>query len=503
MPGHLLGIDVGSSFVKTSLVEAASGKIIAAASSPEKEMPIDSPRPGWAQQDPEVWWGEVRHAVSLLGRDAPGALRDVRAVGISYQMHGLVLVDRQLRVLRPSIIWCDSRAVPIGERAFSDVGREACLRSLLNSPGNFTASKLVWVRQNEPEIFGRIHKAMLPGDFIAMKMTDRVATTIPGISEMILWDYPKGEVSKRLLDYFGISPDLIPDVVPTFSIQGEITERAAAELGLKAGIPVSYRAGDQPNNAFSLGVAEPGQIAATAGTSGVVYGVSDSPLFDPHSRVNTFVHVTHDKYHPRYGILLCVNGTGIANSWIKDNVMTFGTISMDYGSMNEVAASVPVGSCGLVFLPFGNGAERTLGDRMIGASIHFLDFNTHTKAHMLRAAQEGIVFALAYGLSIMTEMGIPLGTIRAPRANMFQSPVFTEAFAAVTGCAVQLMNTDGAAGAARGAGLGAGIYQSRAEAFAGLEAVETIEPAPGLSGPYREAYERWERVLMTYLDSGR
>lgn len=497
--GYLLGYDAGSSSIKATLLDAETGEVMASATSPERELSIDVPQPGWAEQDPEVWWGHVKRATALIRERSDSNLRGVKAIGISYQMHGLVVVDNGLRALRPAIIWCDSRAVPIGDEAFRGIGEGVCLGRLLNSPGNFTASKLKWVKDNQPDIYGRIYKAMLPGDYLAMRMTGEVVTTPSGLSEMILWDYREEEPAALVLDHYGISPDLLPGTAPTFSVQGELTRGAAEELGLEPGTPVSYRAGDQPSNAFSLKVLDPGEAAATAGTSGVIYGVSDRPECDPQSRVNIFIHVNHRGDNPRYGILLCVNGTGILYQWLKRNLVGGGE-PLDYDTMNRLAASVPAGARGLVILPYGNGAERTLGNRNIGASVHGLDLNIHTRAHLLRAAQEGIVFALNYGLEIMRGMGLEVETVRAGGANIFQSPLFGEAFAVVTGAAVELYDTDGSQGAARGAGLGAGIYKDMEEAFVGLKLVKVIGPSPGLEEAYREAYGRWREVLGTYVE---
>jgi xylulokinase len=498
MGDHLLGYDVGSSSIKATLLEASSGKVVAAAVSPKRELPIQAPRPGWAEQDPEVWWEHVQRATAEIRKAARSALRDTVAVGISYQMHGLVCLDREGTVLRPSIIWCDSRAVELGDRAFAALGKELCLSRLLNSPGNFTASKLRWVRENEPEVFRRIHRIMLPGDYIAYRLTGEMQTTPSGLSEGILWDFVEGGVARFLLEHYALPESLIPAVVPNFAVQSRLTAPAAGALGLGAGTPVSYRAGDQPNNALSLNVLQPGEVAATAGTSGVVYGVGDSAAYDPDSRVNTFVHVSHSPEAPRYGTLLCVNGTAILNSWLKHNTMTVGERALSYGDMNELAAGVPIGSEGLRVLPYGNGAERTLNNRNLGASLHGLDFNRHSRAHLLRASQEGIVFALQAGMEIMKSMGLSIDKVRAGAANMFLSPLFAEAFATVSGAAVELYNTDGSQGAARGAGIGAGIYDLNS-AFAGLDSVRTVEPARTLAGAYAEAYARWRESLEREL----
>lgn len=496
----LLGYDIGTSGIKATLLDADTGTAVASARAPsDDEMAIDAPQPGWAEQSPERWWQEVQAATEILHAEADADLQSVQAIGLTYQMHGLILLDENHEVLRPAIIWADSRAVDIGREAFDALGKDWCLRHLLNSPGNFTTSKLAWVQRNEPDVYDRIHTVLLPGDYIALRMTGIPRTTPSGLSEATLWDVRREGLATDVLDYFDISPDLWPEPVPTFSEQGRLTADAADALGVGKGTPVAYRAGDQPNNAFSLGVMAPGEVAATAGTSGVVYGVGETPDYDPQSRVNPFLHVNHEPgTQPRYGTLMCVNGTGILNRWLHDTLGVDDDLS--YGRMNEEAASAPVGAEGVSVLPFGNGAERTLGDRNPGASLHGINFNVHDRTHVLRAAQEGIVFALRYGLDIMREMGLSADTIRAAHDNMFLSPVFTDAFATVTETSVELIRTDGAEGAARGAGLGADLYATPADAFEGLETVDTVTPRTDLASDYADAYQRWTHLLTHQLN---
>ncbi len=493
--GYLLGYDVGSSSIKATLLDAETGTVAASATSPKAELEMTAKKPGWAEQDPELWWQHVQNATQELSGTAAAALADVRAIGISYQMHGLVVVDEQGQVLRPSIIWCDSRAVPYGNQAWNSLGHERCLKHLLNSPGNFTAAKLAWVKDNEPELFQRIYKFMLPGDYIAYRLTGEICTTPSGLSEGILWDMQDDAPADFVLDYYGFPKELVADVKPTFSVQGEVTGEVAKLLGIKAGVPVAYRAGDQPNNAFSLNVLEPGELAATAGTSGVVYGIDDRASYDPRSRVNSFVHVNHTKEAGRYGVLMCLNGTGILNRWLKQNTLDTRDHEVTYDEVNRLALEVGPGAEGLVFLPFGNGAERILENQDLGGQVHGLNFNIHRRQHLLRAGQEGIIFALQYGVDIMKEMGIEVSTIKAGYANMFLSPLFRQVFATVTGAQVQLYSTDGSQGAARGAGVGAGVYTDVSEAFVGLEQREVVDPDESMRPTYNEAYLHWLEVL--------
>ncbi|MEM9913336.1 MAG: FGGY family carbohydrate kinase [Planctomycetota bacterium] len=500
---YLLGIDLGSSSVKAALVETDTGRVAATGQYPPTEMAIDAPQPGWAEQDPAAWWGAAQQAVRSAMAQADVGNDAVQAIGIGYQMHGLVCLDANQNTLRPSIIWCDSRAITIGDEAFEALGDSYCLPHLLNSPGNFTASKLRWVQQNEPEVFAKINRVCLPGDYLAAKLTGEVATTVSGLSEGMFWDFAARRPSRALLDHYGIPESMLADRVPTFGDQGKLTAEAAAALGLAAGTPVTYRAGDQPNNALSLNVLNAGEVAATAGTSGVVYGVSDQVQYDPQSRINSFAHVNHPavadpgKREARIGLLLCINGTGIANAWAKRLVGG----KHDYAALNELAAQVSIGSDGLCVLPFGNGGERMLGNAEVGGHLGFADFNRHGPAHIARAVQEGIAFSFGYGMNILHDTGVDLGVIRAGRANLFLSPLFRQTLANVADTRIELYDTDGAVGAARGAGLGAGVYASAEEAFDSLEKIDTTEPDPAARDATQAAYQRWAGYLASVMNA--
>lgn len=489
----LLGIDLGTSSIKVSVVDAHTQNCIASAQYPETEVDIIAPHPGWAEQSPDLWWEHTKQAIlkcNSLGTYDP---KEIGAIGISYQMHGLVLVDKEQKVLRNSIIWCDGRAVQIGDKAFEEIGEERCLSRLLNSPGNFTASKLAWVKQNEPEVYERIDKVLLPGDFLGMKFTGETTTTASALSEGILWDFQDNHLSNDVMRYYGFLADFIPAIQTLFSSHGLLKENVAARLSLTPGIQVTYKAGDQPNNAFSLNVLNPGEVAATAGTSGVIYGVADSLNYDPQSRINSFAHVNHTEEKTRIGVLLCINGTGIFNRWIRNIVGAHHS----YDSLNTEASKIVAGSDGLLMLPFGNGPERMLNNQLVGAHMHNLDFNLHGVGHTVRAAQEGIAFAFRYGLDIMRENKMNPTIIRAGKANMFQSEVFTESFVNVTGVPVELYQADGSIGAALGAGVGVGFYKHESEAFAGRRSLATIEPTN--TTLYDELYGKWRLLLEMQL----
>lgn len=489
----LVGIDLGTSSIKVSVVEADSQSILATASYPETETDIISVQPGWAEQSPDLWWDHVQQAILKCHASKAYDPSAIGAIGVAYQMHGLVLVDKAQQVLRNSIIWCDSRAIAIGENAFQQIGPDRSLAHLLNSPGNFTASKLAWVKANEPAIYEKIDQVLLPGDFIAMKMTGETTTTASSLSEGVFWDFKENRLSVDVMSTYGFDNHTIPELRPLFSSHGQLMPSVAEQLQLKAGIPVTYKAGDQPNNALSLNVLEPGEVATTAGTSGVIYGVSDVLSYDPESRINSFAHVNYSEEQRRIGVLLCINGTGIFNRWIKN--MAGSTLS--YATLNELAAGVDVGANGLRALPFGNGAERMLNNRIVGGHMHYLDFNMHTTAHLVRAVQEGIACSFRYGLDIMRENGIQPAVVRAGKANLFLSDVFTKAFATLNQVSVEFYEGDGSFGAAIGAGIGARYYASAREAGSRRKPIGRIEP--GKQESYETIYQEWKALLNQQL----
>ena len=493
---YLLGYDIGSSSIKAALVDAESGKAVQVVQYPEIEMEIVAHQVGWAEQDPEIWWENLCQATKILLHKTQVSPAAIKSIGISYQMHGLVLVDQNQAVLRPSIIWCDSRAVEIGQKAFTDLGPEQCLTHLLNSPGNFTASKLKWVKDNELDIYNRIHKILLPGDYIAMKLTGEASTTISGLSEGVFWDFKKNQVAPFLLDYYGISKDLLPPIKDTFSVQGTVTRLAAKSTGLAEGTPVSYRAGDQPNNALSLGVINPNEVAATGGTSGVVYGVVDQLLYDKQSRINGFAHVNHRPEKPRLGLLLCINGAGIQYAWLKKHIAQ---PDISYHEMEHMVSTIPIGAEGLRVIPFGNGAERMVANRNTGAQINNLQFNRHGQAHFFRAALEGVAFSFVYGFQVLKDLGLHPSVIKVGNDNLFQSTVFSSTISNLLDCSIEVVKTTGAEGAAKASGIAPGIYNDLAEAVKNNELEERYHPGDH-KDQYALAYQAWVNDLNRLID---
>ncbi|WP_316786701.1 xylulokinase [Pedobacter frigiditerrae] len=490
---YLLGIDVGTSSIKVAVVDIQTQKSVATVQYPEEETAIKSIQPGWAEQSPMDWWHNAQQAILKVNALDLFDPKSIKAIGIAYQMHGLVAVDKEQEVLRDSIIWCDSRAVALGEKAFDAIGHEKSLENLLNSPGNFTASKLAWVKNNEPAIYEKIDKVMLPGDFIAMKLTGQITTSIPALSEGIFWDFKKDEISKDVMNHYGLNENHIPKIQALFSEHGYLKEGIAKLLGLTEGIPVSYKAGDQPNNALSLNVLKPGEVAATAGTSGVIYGVSDELTYDKQSRVNTFAHVTYTPELKHTGVLLCINGTGSMYRWAKHNFAPY----LSYPELNHISAQSPIGSKGLKVLPFGNGAERMLNNKFTGAQLSGIDLNTHNQSDIFRAVQESIAFSFRYGLDIMRTNGMQPKVIRAGKANLFLSDVFAQTFVDVTGVPVELYENDGSVGAALGSGIGAGIFTDAADAFSQHDILKLIEPKN--SQAYEPIYQDWKEILEQEL----
>ena len=491
---YYIGFDIGSSSVKVALVNALSGKKIITLHEPQEEMAITALQSDWAEQDPNSWWEYVCRATKRVIREANVSAKEISGIGISYQMHGLVVVDKAGVPLRDSIIWCDSRAVDIGNKAFEDLGEEKCASNLLNSPGNFTASKLKWVKDNESELYEKIYKYMLPGDYIAYKLTGEMNTTKNGLSEGILWDYKEDKVADWLLDYYGINPSLTPTIVQNFSNQGEVDEKGSQESGIPIGTPVIYRAGDQPNNALSLNILKPGDVAATGGTSGVIYAVTDILKSKESSRINNFAHVNYTPKSTNVGKLLCINGAGIMYRWLRNNLG-----EESYEAMNKKASKVAVGSEGVVVIPFGNGAERMLNSKNIGTHFINLNLNQHSSSHLCRSALEGIAFSFVYGMEILKDDNAKINVIRAGNDNLFRSEIFSNTLATLIGHEIEIYNTTGSVGAARACGLTDGNFEKFGKNITENDHVITFVPLKNKE-PYEVAYQHWKMELEKFLN---
>jgi xylulokinase len=491
---YTIGYDIGSSSVKIALVEADTNKSIAVVTEPQDEMPIHAEKAHWAEQNPQMWWDHLCTGTQRILKENSLHSSQILAVGISYQMHGLVVLDKHKELLRDSIIWCDSRAVNIGEKAAEEIGEAKFGAHLFNAPGNFTASKLKWVKENEPELYSKVAYYMLPGDYIAFKLTGEIATTINGLSEGMLWDFKEKKVANWLLKHYGIDPDLTPPLVNNFENQGKVTDEGAAQSGLPKGIPIRYRAGDQPNNALALNILKPGEVAATGGTSGVLFAVSDRNSSKEFYRVNHFAHVNYTAQNSLIGTLLCVNGAGIQYSWLRRMAN-----HTDFNTMNDLAEKVAVGSEGLINLPFGNGAERMLYNKTPGAQFSNLNLNQHQQGHLFRSALEGIAFAFAYGMEIMQEDALNIKVVRAGNDNLFRSSIFANTVSSLIGQPIEIYNTTGAVGAARAAAVEQGGLEDYSQSISSIDRISEVTPIKE-NEAYKMAYQKWKIELQNKLD---
>jgi len=491
---YYIGYDLGSSSIKVSIVCSKTGKNIHTLSEPKNEMQIISTQNDWAEQDPNNWWKHICNGTRRILKESKLDSSEIISIGISYQMHGLVIIDKKGNSLRNSIIWCDSRAVEIGDTAFNDIGSLKCSENLLNSPGNFTVSKLKWVKENEPDIYRKIYKFMLPGDYIAFKMTNIVNSTRNGLSEGILWDYKENKVAKWLLNYYKIDTSLTPNIVENFTNQGETTSRSAKETGLPVGIPITYRAGDQPNNALSLNVLKNGEVAATGGTSGVVYAVTNKLKSKESTRINHFAHVNYSNNNKLIGKLLCINGAGIMYKWLKKN-----TSASSYEEMNNSADKIPIGSNGLVVIPFGNGSERMFNNKNIGTHFFNLNLNIHSESHLYRASLEAIAFSFVYGIEIMKDDGTQIKIIKAGNDNLFKSDIFSNTVSTLINHDIEIYNTTGSVGAARASGLIDGDFDKFGDFLSQNNHVKTYKPNKN-NKEYIKAYKNWKNELKTLLN---
>lgn len=486
---YTLGIDLGSSSIKVAIINAADGTALATSRFPKTEMEIQAPHSGWAEQSPEFWWSCTLKAIDQACKESKIAPNQISAIGIAYQMHGLVAIDRAGKVIRPSIIWCDSRATAIGKKASEQLS-ETQRAALLNSFGNFTAAKLAWIKEHEPLNYSAIDQIFLPGDYLAYRFSGVSQTTIGGLSEGIFWDFDKRERSSVTDRIFDFHPSLFPEVVPTVGLQCKVHQEASDLTGISVGTPITYRAGDQPNNALSLGVFESGEVAATGGTSGVVYAVTDQLIFDPTERINAFAHVNYTLEQPRIGLLMCINGTGIQYAWLRKLLAP----NTSYEELEQIARSAPIGAKGLTALPFGNGAERIFQNQTVGGHLNGIDFNRHGMEDLLRAGLEGIAFTFQYGLDCLTTLGCQVKSLKVGNDNLFQSTIFSKTLATLSGCEIQVYKTSGAEGAAQAAAVGADIIDRLDYYQTYLEKVQVYEPDPNWES-VRDIYSEWENQL--------
>lgn len=469
-----LGIDVGTSSVKVSIV-GEDGVILASATAPaSSERAINSPNPNWAEQNPEDWWEDAQQAILNLPLEAR---LQVEAIGIAYQMHGLVLVDSQFQPVRPSIIWCDGRNIQESQILAESLGLDALENRLLNKPGTLTLAKLAWVAEHEPETLAKAHTFGLPGDFIAYKLTGEWSTTKSGYSEMVGWDFGASIPFEEGFRKAGWKLPL-PEARPNLEEGAPIQKVIAEKLGLPPSARVTYRAGDQPNNAFGLGVLQQGETAISAGTSGVLYGIGDSSP-GLHEGINRFLHV-----NSQIGVLMCLNGVGSALAFARRTWFQ----NQSYEALSELASQANPENCPY-FFPFGNGAERILSERAFSGFTE-LDFNRHNLPELARSVFEGIAFAYRLGSEKMEKAGCLSKVVNGTESGLLKSSFFAQLLANELQVELILSEGDGSTAAARGAALG----------------IKKILPKPAPLKRYlptspanHERFSHWHKILEKFL----
>ena len=497
----LLGIDLGTTGVKAALFAADDGRVV---SSAFVEYPLYHPQPGWAEQHPADWWQATLTAIRVcLAEGAVGGVQppDVAGVGLSGQMHGVVLLDEQGQVLRPCIIWADQRSEAEARWMTERVGA-ARLIELVSNPAltGFSAPKLLWIRDNEPELFARARTMLLPKDYIRYRLTGTMAMEISDAAGTCLLNVKEGEWSREVLAAIEVDPSLLPPVVPSDAVSGTITEAVAAQTGLPAGTPVAGGGADNACGAVGNGVVQAGLALVSIGTSGVVLAHSDVPQVDmsgPVPRVHTFNHAM-----PRAWYLMGVTqGAGLSLRWLRDNIglperaLERWTGLDAYELLAKEAESVPPGSDGLLFLPYLQG-ERTphLDPYARGGWIGLTA--SHDRRYLVRSVLEGVAFSLKDCFTIIQEQGLHIEQVRATGGGA-KSLVWRQIIADILGVELVITNAqEGPAfGAALLAGVASGVYASVQEACTmTVRIAERTEPRKETVGVYDEAYETYRAL---------
>ena len=488
---HFLGIDLGTSFLKLQVIDAA-GAAVAAAGAP---VPLRVPRPGWAEQDPAAWWAALGAACRDLF--APGRVdpRSIAAIGLSGQMHGAVFLDDQGAGLRPCLIWMDARTTAQVAQIAERVPRATLIGITGNAPNtSFTATKVLWIQQHEPEVYARTRHILLPKDYLRLRLTGTYATDVSDASATLLFDLARRDWSPTLLDAFGIHPALLPPVHESVAPTGTITPEAAAATGLIAGTPVVAGGGDAECSAFGLGLAGDAASAGAAltsiGTSGQVFAVTDRPVIDPQGRIHSLCHVVPDRWHVMGAIL----AGGVALRWLRDILTPPGGPPPDYDTLTEEAAQVAAGADGLIFLPYLQG-ERTPHMDPQARGVFFGLRLDHTRAHLVRAVLEGVAFALRDGLEVVRELDIAPTEVRVAGGGA-SSALWRQIQRDIFALPVRTIGADhgGAYGAALLAAVGAGVFAGAAGASRAIPLGARSDPDPAQVATYEAVYRRYRRL---------
>ena len=488
---YLLGFDVGSSSVKASLVNADSGKCVATAFFPEKEAPIMAVKAGWAEQDPQMWWDNAKLSLKKIMVEAGATAEEIKAIGISYQMHGLVCVDKNLKALRPSIIWCDSRAVPYGEKAFKDLGADQCLSHLLNSPGNFTAAKLAWVKENEPENFKKIKKIMLPKDYLAYKLSGTFCTDYSDASGMLLLDVKNRKWSKEMCDICGITEDMLPKLFDSFEKVGELKHDLAAELGLRDGVVIAAGAGDNAAAAVGTGTVGNNKCNISLGTSGTIFMSSDSFAVDSNNALHSFDHADG-----HFHLMGCMLSAASCNKWWMDEILK----TKDYA--DEQKGIDKLGENHVFFLPYLMGERSPWNNPNARATFTGITMDT-TREDMTQAVLEGVAFATRDMYEVAKSIGV------APKRTMIcgggaKSPLWRRMIANILNVEVDVPSCEEGPGmgGAMLAMVACGAYKSVEEAAAAIVKVDKTEkPDPELVAKYEARYQQFKTIYPALAET--
>ena len=490
-----LGIDVGTGGTRALVIDT-KGNVVASASAEHQHFA--SPKPGWAEQSPQDWWRACGEAVRKVLQSGSVRAEDISCVGFSGQMHGAVLLDSKDEVVRPALIWCDQRSEAQSAELERMFGRDTLIRLTCNPPlTNFTLTKFLWVRENEPQNWSRVAHVMLPKDYVRFRLTGERAIDMADASGTLLLDVTNRRWSKEVLDKTDIKESLLPALFESPDVCGKISAAGAEATGLKVGTPVVAGAGDQAAGAVGMGIARVGAVSATIGTSGVVFASTDRPAMDPQGRLHTFCHAIPGRWH----VMGVTQSAGLSLRWYRDN---FGAASPGvqkkdgrdpYDVFAEEAATAPAGSEGAFWVPYLMGERTPHLDPNARAALVGLSAS-HTRAHVIRSIMEGVAFSLKDSFTIFEEMKIPVTSIRLGGGGA-RSPLWRQIQADVYGREVEIVAAEeGAAyGAAILAGTGAKEWSSVEEACDAIVRVaKRIPPSQKDSSTMQQAYGTYRKI---------
>ncbi|NMB45770.1 MAG: xylulokinase [Firmicutes bacterium] len=496
----MIGIDIGTSGVKT-LVVTETGKIVAQATA---EYPLYHPKAGWAEQDPEDWWQATLTTLKKIGEDLGSDADRVKAIGLSGQMHGSVFLDKSGNVLRPAILWCDVRTADQCRYITETVGRDELIRHTSNPAlEGFTAPKIVWLQQNEPDVYRQVAKVLLPKDYVRYRLTGEIFTEMSDAAGSLLLDVTHRRWSEPVLQALNIDPEILPECRESIDVCGTLTQQVAESTGLPAGIPVAGGGADNACGATGAGIVRPGRVLSSIGSSGVIVVHTDQPQTDPQGKVHTFNHAIPHRWY----VMGVIMAAGLSLKWFRDNLghlekqMESLTGTDAYDLMSAQAAPTPPGAEGLVFLPYLNG-ERTPHADAYARGVFFGLTPRHTRGHLIRAVMEGVVYALRDSVEIIRAMGIPIEQVRAIGGGA-KSPLWRQMQADIMQLEVATLNIDEgpAFGAALLAGVCAQVYSSVEEAAENtVRIVHTTEPNRDLTRLYDDYYQLFRSLYPALKD---